>query len=120
MSSESATVSSIRYGSVRCFYCSYAGTAACARCGKFYCSHHGRAQLNGYSTCIECYDRRRPMFFAVAVLFSLGGLAPLLMPVFNSDLKIFAPVWYGIFGPLAVVFLACAAVHFWYALRAYP
>jgi hypothetical protein len=60
------------------------------------------------------------MFFAIAVTLTLGALAPLLVPLFTSDLKNFTLPWYGIFGPLAVVSLACAAVHVWFALRAYP
>jgi hypothetical protein len=60
------------------------------------------------------------MFFAVAVTLTLGALAPLLVPLFTSDLKNYTLPWYGIFGPMALVFFACAALNLWYALRAYP
>jgi hypothetical protein len=116
----STEVPGARYGSLRCSYCSYAASAACARCGRFYCSHHGRARLNGNSTCIDCYDRQRPLFFAIAVIFTPMAMAPLLMPLFVSGLKDFGLIWYGIFGPLALAFFASAALNLWFALRAYP
>src|SRR4051794_5170699 len=48
---QTEETSYLQPGGVRCSVCGGYALAACARCGRFYCVAHGRARLNGPSTC---------------------------------------------------------------------
>jgi hypothetical protein len=107
-------------GGLKCWLCPSPCSAACARCGRFYCSRHGRARLNGVSTCVDCYDRMRPAFFIVGVLIILAGIAVGLIALLAPEPNEPKFPYYGIFLPMAGGILAAAAGQLWYACRSYP
>ncbi|HZZ82753.1 MAG TPA: hypothetical protein VFE62_29915, partial [Gemmataceae bacterium] len=105
---------------VRCFICRVPAFTACARCGKFYCSRHGRPQFNSLSTCLDCYDRRRPAFFISGCIFAAAAVAIgwiALMAPGPNDSKL---PYYAIFLPMAATSLLGAVGFFWYSWRSYP
>ncbi len=116
----STSVSDSRYGAMAASLGSHAASAACAKCGRFYCSHHGRARLNGNSTCVDCYNRLRPVSVLIAILFAPLGVACLLLPHFVVGPQEPAYPYYATFIPLAVGSLLTAALNLWFAFRAYP
>ncbi len=109
-----------RPGAVKCFLCKANAFAACARCGRFYCSRHGRARFRSVSTCTECYDGQRPGFLFAAAILVVGGICFLLMPLFILGPQDPKAPYYGISIPVALAFLAAGAANLWFALRAYP
>src|SRR5262245_34440661 len=61
-------------GAVACSLCDSRAFAACSRCGRFYCSLHGRERYNGGSTCVRCYERQRPGLLVGGVILAVAGL----------------------------------------------
>jgi hypothetical protein len=106
-------------GMVRCHACGKASSSACARCGRFYCWLHGRARLQGNSTCTTCYDEQRPFMAMLAVVFAVLGLAFLLLPLFVTPPQgLTSPYWFLI--PTAGVFFTGAVLYLWFAVRKFP
>jgi hypothetical protein len=111
-------------GMVRCHVCGIASSAACARCGRFYCMQHGRARALGrVSTCIACYDAARLGMLLMAGTLAALGLYFLLLPQFTAlpeaiASRVGSPYW--VMLPLAGFLYCASALHVWLALRPYP
>jgi hypothetical protein len=88
-----------------CYDCAARVEGACRRCGRFYCSRHGR-----HATCGRCYDSSRVVGLCVASAAVAVGLGVIFL----------VPASAGISPWVGLVFLGLGAACFWQALRPFP
>ena len=103
----------------RCFDCDSPCSTACARCGWFFCRHHGRVQWFGGSTCVDCYVRLRPGFLIAGAMFILCGMICVLGAVVAPEPNEPKLPYYLSFLPIAAGCVVAGIVQLWYGWRTY-
>src|SRR5262245_61966617 len=103
---------------MNCKVCHEEATAACGKCGGFYCTRHGGRSFSG-PRCAPCYDRWRPMLVTGAILEAAAGIFVLFIP--GTLLPGSAAMDFGsLFVFLALGAFGFAAFFLWAAIRQFP
>ena len=79
MNRQSRRIKALPRSLMKCKVCQEEATAACVKCGGFYCARHGGRSFFG-PRCVPCYDGWRPMLIIGAILQVGAGIFILFIP----------------------------------------